>query len=82
MNFEGFDKDILDVDFRNKTVLVNNVRIAEFSDATGQKIKGPIKRDAHTFNIDKPKLTKNAAQLGHEVDADKVQKGYGTAMGS
>ena len=82
MNFEGFDKDILDVDFRNKTVLVNNVRVAEFLDATGQKIKGPIKRDAHTFKIDKAKLTKNAAQLGHQVDADKVQKDYDTAMGS
>ena len=82
MKFEGLDKNKLDVDFRNKTVLVNNIRVAQFYDEEGKSIKGRVKRDVHTFKIDKAKLTRNSKDISHPVDADKVQEEYDTAMRS
>jgi hypothetical protein len=82
MKFTGFDKNVLDLDFRNKTVLVNNVRVAQFLDAKGQKIKGPLKREVHSFKIDQAKLTEMTAKIGYAVNAEQVQREYDAAMGS
>ena len=51
MAFQEYDKSVLDVDFRQNTVLVNNKRVAEILD-NGQKVKGMIIKAKHVFTID------------------------------
>lgn len=80
MGFTGQDKDVLDISFQSQSVLVNNIRIAQFLDKNGEKIKGRIDKNIHTFSIDEKKLAEHAQAANHPVDPQKVQSAYLAAL--
>ena len=79
MVFEEYDKSVLDVDFRQNTVLVNKKRVAEFLD-NGQKVKGMINKAKHVFTIDMKALKEETTKVGYSVDPEKVKQDYEDSM--
>jgi hypothetical protein len=80
MGFTGQDRNILDISFQHQAVLVNNVRVAQFLDDKGLKIKGNINKEIHTFKIDDSKLAAQAQSAGFPVDPKEVNTAYLAAM--
>jgi hypothetical protein len=80
MKLEGFDKNILDIGFKNKTVLINNIRVAQFWDTKGNKVKGKVNKNLHTFKINKDIMTEQTLVLGYPVDVEKVMAEFNAAM--
>ena len=80
MKLEGFDKNILDIGFKNKTVLINNIRVAQFWDKKGNNVKGKVDKNLHTFKINKDIMTEQTLVLGYPVNAEKVMAEFNAAM--
>eukprot|EP00973_Karenia_brevis_P009381 1269790-Karenia_brevis.AAC.1 len=61
MNYEGSDKNIIDMNVSGGAVLINNKRVAEFLD-NGQKVKGKVDKAKHTFTLNKAKVNQHAEE--------------------
>ena len=79
MNFADWNRDVLDINFANKTILVNNMRIAQFLEK-GERIRGRVDRSKHEFFIDLIKLSEQCEAVGYPVDAARVAAEYAEAM--
>ena len=82
MKFNERNRTILDMDFRLKTVLLNNKRIAEFVHKNSGKVRGRVDRAVHSFKLDIPEITKQAAAVGYPVEGSTVAETYESIMRS